>query len=112
MEFLDNVIDVLRAWSLETYPRTSTLQNATHRNCRTDEEGKNECYEPRVSLARTSPFRTTRTNYILMRSPRLHIDGIEKSQERETPGDPIDDDFLSFRSKLVDDGTQEEEMDQ
>jgi hypothetical protein len=46
------------------------------------------------------------------RSPRLHIDGIENSQKRETPGDPIDNDFLSFRGKLVDDSTQEEEMDQ
>ena len=44
-------------------------------------------------------------------SPRLHIDGIESSQKRETPGYPIDNDFLPFRRKLVDDGTQEQ-MDQ
>ena len=55
---------------------------------------------------------TTRTNYIVTSSPRPHIDGLENSQKRETPRDPVDNDFLSFRGKLVDDGTQEEEMDQ
>jgi len=60
------------------------------RNGRTDEEGKNEC------------------SYIVARSPRLHIEGIENSQKRKAPGDSIDYDLLSFRGKLVDNGTQEE----
>lgn len=60
----------------------------------------------------TSATRTTRTNYIVAFSPDFDIGGVEKSQKRETPVDSINDNFLSFRGKLVDDGTQEEEVDQ
>jgi hypothetical protein len=74
MELLDDVIDVLRALSSETYTCTKTLRDATHRNCRTDKEGKNECYAPRVSLPRTSTTRTARTSYIVASSPRFHIE--------------------------------------
>jgi hypothetical protein len=54
----------------------------------------------------------TRTDHIVMRSPEIHINSIEDTQKRETPGDSIDDDLFPFRGKLVDDGTQEEKVDQ
>lgn len=47
-----------------------------------------------------------------MGSPKSHVDGIENSQKCETPVDSIDDNFLPFRGKLIDDGTQKEEVDQ
>jgi hypothetical protein len=65
-----------------------------------------------VSLARTSATRAARTNYILAGSPKSHIDGIENSQKCETPVDSINNNLLSFRGKLIDDGTQKEEVDQ
>jgi hypothetical protein len=88
--------------------RVQTLRDVTHRNGRTDEEGKNECYAPHVSLPRTTTTRTARTSHIVARSPGFHIEGIENSQKRKAPGNSIDYDLLSFRGKLVDDGTQEE----
>jgi hypothetical protein len=45
-------------------------------------------------------------------SPNFHIGGIENSQKRKMPGDSINNDFLSFREELVDDGAQEEEVNQ
>jgi hypothetical protein len=65
-----------------------------------------------VSLARTSAARAARTNYIMAGSPKFHVDGIEKCQKGETPVDSINDNLLAFRGKLVDDGTQKEEVDQ
>jgi len=65
-----------------------------------------------ISLAGTSATRTARTHYILAGSPKPHVDGIEDSQKCEAPVDSIDDNLLSFRGKLVDNGTQKEEVDQ
>jgi hypothetical protein len=65
-----------------------------------------------VSLARTSATRAARTNYIVAGSPKSHVDSIENSQKCETPADSINDNLLAFRGKLVDDGTQKEEVDQ
>jgi len=45
-------------------------------------------------------------------SPKFHIGGIENSQKSETPVNSINDNLLSFRGKLIDDGTQKEEVDQ
>ena len=84
----------------------------THRNGRTDKKGKNECCESLLSMARTSVTRAARTKYILLGSPNFHIGSIENSQKCETPIYSINDNFLSFRSKLIDDGTQEEEVNQ
>lgn len=49
---------------------------------------------------------SSRTIYIVLRSPKVHVYGVEKSQKRETPGDSVNDDLLSVRGKLVDNGTQ------
>jgi hypothetical protein len=44
--------------------------------------------------------------------PQPHIDGVENSQECETPVNSINYNLLPFRGKLIDDGTQKEEVDQ
>ena len=46
------------------------------------------------------------TEYKVLRSPEVHIYGVEQRQKREAPGDPVDDNLLSVRGKLVDDGAQ------
>jgi hypothetical protein len=65
-----------------------------------------------VSLPRASATRAARTNYIMAVSPKSHIGSIENSQNCETPADSINDNLLSFRGKLIDDGAQKEEVDQ
>ena len=46
------------------------------------------------------------TEYKVLRSPEVHIYGVEQRQKREAPGDPVNDNLLSVRGKLVDDGAQ------
>jgi len=46
----------------------------------------------------------------MARSPQVHIDSIENTEEREAPRDPINNDTLSSRKELVDDGTEEKQM--
>jgi len=65
-----------------------------------------------ISLGRTFATRAARTNYIMAGSPKFHIDGIENTQKRETPVNSINDNLLSFRGKLIDDGTEKEEVNQ
>lgn len=65
-----------------------------------------------VSLARTFTTKDARTDYIVAGSPEFHISGIENSQKCETPVDSINDNLLPFRGKLINDGSQKEEMDQ
>ncbi len=48
----------------------------------------------------------------MLRRPKVHIHRVEYCQKRETPGDSVDDDLLSIRGKLIDDGTQQEKVDQ
>ena len=38
--------------------------------------------------------------------PEVNVDGVEDAEEREAPGDSIDDDTLSGREELVNDGTE------
>jgi hypothetical protein len=51
-----------------------------------------------------------RTENIVIRSPKVDINGIENTQQWKTPRNPIDNDLFSVRGKLVDDGTQEEKV--
>ena len=44
--------------------------------------------------------------------PEVDIDGIEDAEEREPPGNAIDDYFFACREELVDDCAQEEDMDE
>ena len=45
-------------------------------------------------------------------NPEIDIDGIEDPEQGKSPRDSIDNDLLTCRKELVDDGTQEKEMDQ
>ena len=54
----------------------------------------------------------SRTIYIALRSPKVHVYGVEKSQKRETPGDSVNDDLLSVRGELVDNGAQQKKVDE
>ena len=51
------------------------------------------------------------TRYIVVRGPKVHIGGIEKTQERETPGNAINNHLFPFRGELIDDGAQQEKVD-
>jgi hypothetical protein len=52
------------------------------------------------------------TEYMMIRSPKVDKNGIENTEERKTPRNSIDNDPFAFRSKLIDDGAQEEQMNQ
>jgi len=50
--------------------------------------------------------------FVVMVTPQVDIDGIQDSEERETPRNMVDDDMLPIGEKLVDDGSQQKEVDQ
>jgi hypothetical protein len=52
-----------------------------------------------------------RTDDVMLMSPEIYVDGVENSQEREAPGDAIDDDLFSGGEELVDDCGEEEKVD-
>ena len=54
----------------------------------------------------------SRTNDIVFRGPKIHIDGIENTQESEAPGYSVDNDPFSFRGELVENRGQQEEVNQ
>ena len=54
----------------------------------------------------------SRTNDIVIRGPKIHINGIENTQEGETPGYSVDNDPFSFRGELVENRGQQEEVNQ
>jgi len=39
-------------------------------------------------------------------SPEIYVNGVEDAEEREPPGNTIDDDTLASREELVDDRSQ------
>lgn len=45
-----------------------------------------------------------------MRNPKVNVDCIQNTEERESPRDTLDDDVVSSLLELVDDGTEEEEV--
>lgn len=42
--------------------------------------------------------------------PAIHIDGVENTKERESPGDSIYDRAFSSREELVDNGSKQEQV--
>ena len=44
--------------------------------------------------------------------PNMHIDGVQNTQQRETPGNAINDDLFTGGEELIDDSAQEQEMNQ
>lgn len=61
---------------------------------RADEQGEDEC------------------NYVVVVSPDVDIDGIEDRQERETPSNAVNGDLLASVGELVDDITEQQEVDE
>ena len=47
-----------------------------------------------------------RTDDIILPRPNIHVNRIEDGKERETPRDSINDNTLSGREELVNDGTE------
>ena len=44
--------------------------------------------------------------------PQVHVDRVEDGEEGEAPRDAVDDDALAGGEELVDDGAEEEEVDE
>ena len=53
-----------------------------------------------------------RTNDVVIRGPKIHVNSIEETQKRKTPGYSIDNDPFSFRGELIKDRAQQEEVNQ
>lgn len=47
----------------------------------------------------------------MMSGPKIDVDSVEHSQQRETPRDTLNDGAVSVFCELIDDCTEEEEMD-
>lgn len=43
----------------------------------------------------------------MMAGPEIDVDGVQNGQERETPGDAVNDDALACGEELVDDGSKQ-----
>ncbi|SRR6266702_977525 len=106
--FLDDVVDVLHCAVSDGTETEAT--RVTHCHSGADEKGKYECCTHHVSMHVGCRVMSARTKYILLGSPKVHIYGVEYSQKRETPGDSVDNDLLPVRGKLVDDGAQQEKV--
>lgn len=48
----------------------------------------------------------------MMTSPQVDVDCVENTEEGKTPGNAVDDDAFAFGEELVDDGAEEEQVDQ
>ena len=53
-----------------------------------------------------------RTDDVVIRGPKMHVNSIEETQKRKTPGYFVDDDPFSFRGELIEDHAQQEEENQ
>jgi hypothetical protein len=53
-----------------------------------------------------------RTENEMMASPQVYVNSIEDTEQGETPGNVVNDDSLSKREELEDDGAQEQEVDE
>lgn len=54
--------------------------------------------------------RWIRTGDVVVPGPEVDVDGVQDGEEGEAPGDAVDDDLLSAIEELVDDGSEEEEV--
>lgn len=53
-----------------------------------------------------------RTNNVVVAGPQVDVYRVEDTEERKTPGDTVNDDAFAFGEELVDDGAEEEQVDQ
>lgn len=56
--------------------------------------------------------RKHKRNNIMSSRPHIHINRIQHSQQRQSPADPVDDDLLAGIGELVEEGAEEEEVDE
>lgn len=113
MELLDYVVDVLTSTlsgaACEKFFATQpTVTAELTRSARMNAiclmlASVQVCHEDRMN---------PRTDDIVMRGPKIHINGIENSQESETPGYSVDNDPFTLRGELVENRAQQEEMNQ
>lgn len=51
------------------------------------------------------------TDDIVLPNPDVDVDGVEDGEQREAPRDAVDDGSFALREELVDDGSEEKEVD-
>ncbi len=51
-----------------------------------------------------------RTDDVIVPGPHVHVDGIEDGEEGKAPADAVDDDLLAAVKELVDDCSEEQEV--
>lgn len=44
--------------------------------------------------------------------PEVYVNGVENTEKRQAPRNTVDDDLLSGGGELVDDGSEQQQMDQ
>lgn len=71
----------------------NTKGDTTHSNRRADEQCEHECHD------------------IMVAGPEVDVDGVEDGEEGEAPRDAVNDDGLARGEELVDDRSEEEEVD-
>jgi len=49
---------------------------------------------------------------VIVGCPQIDVDGIEDAEQRESPGDTVNDSTFAFGEELVDDGAEEKDVNQ
>jgi len=49
---------------------------------------------------------------VVVVTPHMDINGVQDTEERETPGDMVDDDMFPIGEELIDDSSQQKDVDQ
>ena len=66
----------------------------------------------RLDGACAGEWSTGRTDDVVVPGPDVDIDCVQHAKEGETPADAVNDDLLATLEELVDDGSEQEEMDE
>jgi len=62
-------------------------------HCGADKEGKDKCDD------------------VVLGGPQIHVYSVENGKEGKPPGNSVDDDTFALGEELIDDGTEEENVD-
>ena len=52
------------------------------------------------------------TDDVVVAGPEVDVDGVEDAEESKPPADAVNDDLLAALKELVDDGAEEQEVDE
>ena len=52
------------------------------------------------------------TDDVVVAGPEVDVDGVEDAEEGKPPADAVNDDLLAALKELVDDGAEEQEVDE